>query len=236
MIITIDGTAGSGKSSAAKALAREIGFYFLPTGKMYRAAAVLLLDVGLDPHAKVHDGPRIAELLRDCTFEISPKVVLLNGVDYATRLVCPAATAASSLFAEVREMREELKREQRRIATLEIDIVSEGRDQGAWVFPAAPLKFFFDAEIAIRAARRREQDTGRTLADILLDLQTRDNTDSQRTCDPLKEPENAIHIDTGKYNEDDVQAILRKHYEVCRSQPSPKPLSIAPSTGAISGH
>ena len=236
MIITIDGTAGSGKSSAAKALAREIGFYFLPTGKMYRAAAVLLLDAGLDPYAKIHDGPRIAELLKDCTFEISPKVVLLNGVDYATRLVCPAATAASSLFAEVREMREELKREQRRIATLEIDIVSEGRDQGAWVFPAAPLKFFFDAEIAIRAARRREQDTGRTLADILLDLQTRDNTDSQRTCDPLKEPENAIHIDTGKYNEDDVQAILRKHYEVCRSQPSPKPLSIAPSTGAISGH
>lgn len=235
MIITIDGTAGSGKSSAAKALAKELGFYFLPTGKMYRAAAVLLLDAGLDPYAKIHDGPRIAELLKDCTFEISPKVVLLNGVDYATRLVCPAATAASSLFAEVREMREELKREQRRIANLQ-PTVTEGRDQGAWVFPAAPLKFFFDAEIAIRAARRREQDPGRTLADILLDLQTRDDTDSQRTCDPLKEPEGAIKIDTGKYNEDDVQAILRKHYEVCRSQPSRKPSSTAPSTGATSGH
>jgi cytidylate kinase len=236
MIITIDGTAGSGKSSAAKALAKELGFYFLPTGKMYRAAAVLLLDAGLDPYAKVHDGTRIAELLKDCSFEISPKVVLLNGVDYATKLVSPAATAASSLFAEVPEMREELKREQRRIAALEKDIVSEGRDQGAWVFPSAPLKFFFDAPRNIRAERRKVQDPSRTLAEIELDLSTRDETDSQRECDPLKEPENAIHIDTGKYNEDEVQAILKKHYDACRSQPSPKPSSTAPCTGAISGH
>ena len=217
MIITIDGTAGSGKSSAAKALAKELGFYFLPTGKMYRAAAVLLLDAGLDPHAKVHDGQRIAELLKDCSFDIRPKAVLLNGVDYAARLVCPAATAASSLFAEVREMREELKREQRRIAALQ-PTVTEGRDQGAWVFPSAPIKFFFDAPMEIRAARRHLQDPSRTLAEVQFDLQTRDNTDSQRQCDPLKEPENAIHIDTSMYNEDEVQAILKKHYDACRSQ------------------
>jgi cytidylate kinase len=235
MIITIDGTAGSGKSSAAKALAKELGYYFLPTGKMYRAAAVLLLEAGLDPYSKSHDGPHIAELLKDCQFEIGPKVVLLNGVDYATRLVSPAATAASSLFAEVREMREELKREQRRIASLQ-PTVTEGRDQGAWVFPSAPLKFFFDAPLSIRAERRQIQDPSRTLAEIELDLSTRDVTDSQRACDPLKEPENAIHIDTGKYNEDEVQAILRKQYEACRSQPSQKPSSTAPSTGATSGH
>jgi CMP/dCMP kinase len=218
MIITIDGTAGSGKSSAAKALAKDLGYYFLPTGKMYRAAAVLLLDAGLDPHAKKHDGPRIAALLKDCHFEIAAGKVELNGLDYATRLVSPEATSASSLFAEVREVREELKREQRRIAKLQCT-VTEGRDQGAWVFPEAPLMFFFDAAIEIRAARRVEQAGGRTLADVMLDLQTRDHTDSTRDCDPLKEPKDAIHIDTGKYNEEEVLALLKKHYHACRSQP-----------------
>ncbi len=235
MIITIDGTAGSGKSSAAKALAKELGFYFLPTGKMYRAAAVLLLDAGLDPHAKPHDGSHIAALLKDSYFDISPKVVLLNGLDYATRLVSPAATAASSLFAEHKEVRKELKREQRRIAKLQ-PTVTEGRDQGAWVFPLAPLKFFFDAPLEIRAARRHLQDPSRTLAEIELDLKTRDETDSQRECDPLKEPENAIHIDTSVYNEPQVLAELLRHYEVCVSQLSPKPSFTVASTGVTSGH
>jgi CMP/dCMP kinase len=220
MIITIDGTAGSGKSSAAKALARDLGFYFLPTGKMYRAAAVLLLDAGLDPHAKLHDGPHIASLLKDCHFEIGSGKVELNGVDYATRLVSPEATSASSLFAEVREVREELKREQRRIAKLQ-STVTEGRDQGAWVFPGdqSQLKFFFDAPIELRAARRVEQATGRSFAEVLLDLQTRDHTDSHRECDPLKEPKDAIHIDTGKYNEEEVLALLKKYYFACPNRP-----------------
>jgi len=219
MIVTIDGLAGSGKSSAAKAFAEAIGFEFLPTGKMYRAVALLLLDAAVPMAARPRDVNRIAHLLSEVRFEFpATGTTVLNGVDYSARLRSPEATAASSLCAEFPEVRVVLKREQQRIAQGR-RFVAEGRDLGTAVFPEAPLKFFFTADIRVRALRRQAEEPTRTLAEVTRDLLTRDATDSSRECDPLLQPADAIIIDTTELKFPTVLAQLQDAYSACAARP-----------------
>jgi len=199
MVITIDGYAGSGKTSAAVRLAEAMCYELLPTGAMYRAAGAALLDAGIDLEQTSRDTERIREIVSGFHFDMPPGHAILNGVDYAARIHCEAAGDWASKVGTFAEVREKLKAEQRRIAAGRM-IVCEGRDQGTAVFPDAPFKFFFWAAPEIRAERRvaqlRIQGKPADFGTILKQIIERDHRDEHRALDPLKQAADAVRIDT----------------------------------------
>ena len=149
MIVTIDGPAGSGKSTAARGLAARLGFDYLDTGAMFRAVALALLNRGIDPANHVAVEAVLDELLLD----MPPGRVVLDGRDVTAAIRAAAVAQTASKVAVVPVVRRFLAAEQRRIAEGR-DIVCEGRDQGTAVFPDAACKFFVTADPRARAARR----------------------------------------------------------------------------------
>ena len=147
MIITIDGPAGSGKSSSAKELARRLGFEFLDTGAMYRAVTLAALRRGID----VSNQQVMQGLLDELRLDMSPGRVLLNGEDVTQEIRAGMVTAASGAVADSPVVRRRLVEWQRQIAAGR-NIVSEGRDQGTVVFPQAECKFFLVAQPEIGRA------------------------------------------------------------------------------------
>jgi cytidylate kinase len=200
MIITIDGPAGTGKSTVALAIADALGFAFLDTGAMYRAVALEALrrDTDLD------NARDLAFIAHHCRVEFDwsthPPSVLLNDEDVTGRLRDPRTTSAASKVAAVSAVREQLVALQRRIGASRGDLVTEGRDQGTVVFPDAPLKFYLDASPRERARRRVAQlrERGRIVEfdDVLRDITERDHRDATRETGPLVRPPDALLIDT----------------------------------------
>ncbi|HJT77937.1 MAG TPA: (d)CMP kinase, partial [Gemmataceae bacterium] len=176
MIVTIDGPAGAGKSSAAKALARRLGFDYLDTGAMYRAVTLAVLRAGLDPH----DRAAVAALLPALRIDMPPGRVLLNGADVTGLIRTAEITAASGPIADNRAVREHLVALQRAVARGR-DIVCEGRDQGTIVFPEAGCKFFLEADPVERARRRQREMAARgevcELEEVLRAQEARDRRD-----------------------------------------------------------
>ena len=220
MIITIDGYAGSGKSSAARGLADALGFTLLNTGAMYRAAGLALQDAGCDIYADPPDLPRIAELVAGYTFDMSGDRTVLNGVDYTDRLQTPGAGAAASRVGTFAPVRERLKAEQRRIADAR-DMICEGRDQGTAVFPDAAVKFFFTASVKVRAWRRflerSRADDSADLSTITRRIEARDRQDETRPLDPLRPAPDAVTVDTSDTPPDAVLRLLLKKVAECRT-------------------
>jgi len=183
MKIAIDGPAGVGKTSVGRALAREFGWRFVSTGKMYRAVA-LAFDRGLTLDAitiDVTDAERF----------------LLNGADVTDLLHTPEYDEKSSQVATKPQVREFLVRLQRRIADRG-DVVMEGRDIGTVVLPDADVKLFLDASPEVRAARRVAQRRDESLAATLEELTRRDDRDEGRAIAPLKPARDATIIDTDR--------------------------------------
>lgn len=211
MVITIDGYAGSGKTSAAFRLADVLGFELLPTGQMYRAAGAMLVDAGIDLDCVPRSVDRIREIANEFHFEMPPGQVVLNGVDYSEKSHCESAGEWASKVGTFAEVREKLKAEQRRLAAGR-KIVCEGRDQGTAVFPDAPFKFFFWAAPEVRAERRAEQlrAQGQSVdyETILKQIIERDDRDENRALDPLKQAADAMRIDTTYDNADVVLARM----------------------------
>jgi cytidylate kinase len=195
MIITIDGPAGAGKSSAARELARRLGFEFLDTGAMYRAVTFAALRAGLE----VHDHAAVASLLPSLNIEMPPGRVVLNGEDVTGLLRTAEITAASGPVADNPAVRRCLGALQRKIAAGR-DLVCEGRDQGTVVFPDAACKFFLIADPAERARRRlREmQARGETheLPEVIQAQEARDRRDAQRNLAPMKPADDAVLLDS----------------------------------------
>src|SRR4051812_2395335 len=156
MIVTIDGPAGAGKSSAATRLAQRLGFAFLDTGAMYRAVALAALRA----HCPLDDETSLANLVATLRFEMPAGQVLVNGEDVAPLLRSSEITKASMPIAASRVVREKLVAWQREIAAGR-DIVTEGRDQGTHVFPMAECKFFLTATPIERAERRFREMTAK---------------------------------------------------------------------------
>jgi cytidylate kinase len=197
MIITIDGPAGTGKSTAARGLAERLGLEFLDTGAMYRVVALLCLDRGIDPADEI----AAARLAAGAAIEFNRGRTLAGGVDVTDRLRTPQVSQAASLVAQVPAVRDELVRQQRRLAA-GLDIVCEGRDQGT-VDP-------------VERARRRQQElaeTGRvvSLEDLLAEQAARDRRDESRAVAPLKPAPDAIRIDTTSLSLDAVLDLLERH-------------------------
>lgn len=207
MIVTIDGYAGSGKTTAARRLAESLGFRLLNTGGMYRAAALALVDLGVDIDAEPRDEASVARAVVGFAFDMDGGRVVLNGVDYTERIASEDAGRGASRVATFPEVRARLKQEQRRIAA-GTDTICEGRDQGTAVFPDAPVKFFLSASAEIRATRRVEQLRALNLpadfATIVRQIADRDRQDETRAIDPLVAAPDAVRIDSTEMTMDEV--------------------------------
>ncbi|EDL59035.1 (d)CMP kinase [Gimesia maris] len=203
MIVTIDGPAGSGKSTAAKGLADRLGFEFLDTGAMYRCVAWAVLQKQVDPA----DEAAVVDLSRQIQISFSDAQVLVNDEEVTGLIRTPEVTEVASVVAQYPGVREELVRLQRDAAS-GTNIVSEGRDQGTVVFPDAFCKFFLVADPEERARRRHEelQSEGKdiTVDEILQQIYQRDQRDEQRDVAPLKAADDALEIDTSAVTIDEV--------------------------------
>jgi cytidylate kinase len=195
MIVTIDGPAGAGKSSAAKLLARRLGFEFLDTGAMYRAVTWAALRGGVD----LTDRHALETLVSNMQLDMSPGRVALNGEDITGMIRAKEITNASGAIASSPAVRRRLVEMQQTIA-LGRDLVCEGRDQGTVVFPDAFCKFFLTADPVERAKRRQLEMAGRgeqvPWQEVLAAQQTRDARDSARDIGPMVPAVDAIHLDT----------------------------------------
>ena len=196
MIITIDGPAGAGKSSAARTLAQRLGFEFLDTGAMYRAVALAARRAGLD----LRDESALATLVASLRLEMPPGGrVLLDGEDVTPLLRTREMTAATGAVADSPAVRRRLVQMQRTIAAGR-DMVCEGRDQGTLVFPDAACKFFLIADPVERARRRQREMAGRgeavELEQILRDQEVRDQRDAARDLAPMKPADDAVELNT----------------------------------------
>jgi len=209
MIITIDGHAGSGKSTAARLLAAELGFELMNTGAMYRATAFILGRHGIDISTEPRNISAITTIVATFHFDLSPSRIRLNGEDLTDSIYTEPMGRAASQVGKFPEVRAKLKDEQRRIAANH-DMICEGRDQGTAVFPDAPVKFFFTAAAQTRALRRAEQDgldprldpTG--FAKLVELIVARDHQDENRSIDPLRRAPDAVEVDTSILSLDEV--------------------------------
>jgi len=203
LIVTIDGPAGSGKSSAARALAERVGFEFLDTGAMYRAVGWACLDRDVDPN----DEARVSELTDHISLELKGEQVVVDGQDISGQIRSNAVSQASSVIARHPKVRESLVRLQRQFAAGK-RIVSEGRDQGTVVFPAAACKFYLEARPEIRAERRHEQllaaGDSSDLESLITEIRERDERDANRSIAPLRPADDAECIDTSDRSLEDV--------------------------------
>ncbi len=180
MIVAIDGPAGAGKSTVARAVAQELGFTYLDTGAMYRCVALARLR---DPQA---DAAALEIALADS--------VKLNGEDVGEEIRSPAVTELASEVAAEPEVRAAMAlRQQAMLASG--DWVAEGRDIGTVIAPQAELKIFLTADPTERARRRAEQ-TGRPLDEVLAEQQQRDRRDGDRELSPLVAAADAVQLDT----------------------------------------
>ncbi len=214
MIVTIDGPAGSGKSSAAKALAQRLGFEFLDTGAMYRAVTL----AGLRARIDFGDEAALAGLVQRLALEMPPGGrVLLDGEDVTGSIRTAEVTAASGKVADSPVVRRRLV-DLQRAAARGRNFVTEGRDQGTIVFPDAACKFFLMADPVERARRRHREMRNRGEAvrfeDVLAAQQTRDARDAARDIAPMVPAPDAVLLDsTGLTLE---QVVDRMEQRVCR--------------------
>ncbi len=207
MIIAIDGPAGVGKSTVAKLLAARLGYLYLDTGALYRAVAWKVLHSNVNPT----DSERVAQLLPTTAiqmqFQNGAMQVLIDGQDITGELRTPEVTASASIVSAIPAVREWLLPIQRQIGQRG-SVVAEGRDMGTKVFPSARLKFFLDADAAVRADRRHRElvAAGHSgpLEKTYQDLSGRDTRDRNRAIAPLIPAADARHIDTSALKVEEV--------------------------------
>ena len=212
MIITIDGPAGTGKSTVARIVAEQLNFDFHDTGAMYRAIGL----EALRRNANLDDPRELAFIAKHCRiafdFSQSPPTISLNGEPVAHLLRGSDATRAASYVAAVPAIRMQLVEQQQQIGRDRPNLVTEGRDQGTVVFPEAQLKFYLDASPHERARRRVKQlrDRGEIVdvSHVLSEIITRDQRDSSRTIGPLAVPDGAHVLDTTLMSQDQVIARI----------------------------
>jgi cytidylate kinase len=203
MIVTIDGPAGSGKSTAARGLSQRLGFEFLDTGAMYRCVALAVLNQGIDPA----DSQSVGDVSQQIRISFADAHVILNGEDVTQAIRTAEVSEAASQVAQYPAVREALVDLQRQAAD-GVNIVSEGRDQGTVVFPDALCKFFLIADPEERARRRFDEMQGQdqeiTQAEILQQIHQRDQRDESRTVAPLKPADDAVEINTSQLSIEEV--------------------------------
>ncbi|MEM0982536.1 MAG: (d)CMP kinase [Planctomycetota bacterium] len=212
LIVTIDGPAGTGKSTVARMLAERLRLSFLDTGAMYRAATAIAIDRGHEDEVRGGDyGAFLADVLdADLHFDwqTDPPAILAWLEPLDERIRERDVSRLVSTVAAISVLRKHMVQKQRIIGHQHPRLVTEGRDQGSVVFPAAPVKFFLDARAEVRAKRRAEQlrTAGKDVDEQVLlgEIRERDKLDSSRADGPLTCPEDATRLDTSDLTLDQV--------------------------------
>jgi cytidylate kinase len=214
-IVTVDGPAGAGKTTAARELARRLGFRLLDTGAMYRAVALSVARAGIDPA----DGRALARHLATLRLEMHGTRVRVNGRDVTGEIRTEEVGALTSRLTALRPVRDALTPVQRRLASAG-GVVLEGRDTGSVVCPDAEVKFFLEASLAERARRRHAElaRAGRvaSLDAVRREIAERDDRDRTRSVAPLVRPAGATVIDTTDLTPDEVVARMLEAVEARR--------------------
>lgn len=203
VVVAIDGTSGSGKSSTSRGVAARLGLRYLDTGAMFRAMTWYLLQQGVD----VQDAAAVAErcdepLIESGTNPAEP-TISVDGVDVAVAIRLPEVTSAVSPVSAVPEVRARLLDLQRELIGRG-GIVVEGRDIGSVVWPQAEVKVYLTADPSARALRRSAEEGGSEVTTTEQSLLDRDRIDSGRATAPLVRADGAHHIDTTPYTLDEV--------------------------------
>lgn len=207
LVITIDGPAGAGKSTAARELARRLGYRLVDTGALYRGLAWAVREARQAPE----DGLPLRAVLDRTTVELDGNRVLVNGRDVTGEIRSPEISELTSQLTALRPVRDKMTPVQRGLAARG-GVVLEGRDTGSVVWPEAEVKFYLDADLETRARRRREdlaaQGVVAELAAVREEVARRDRQDMGRALAPLVRPAGALVVDTtGRDIEDVVQAM-----------------------------
>lgn len=211
LVVAVDGTSGSGKSSTSRGVADRLGLSYLDTGAMFRAMTWWLLRAGVDVHDPAAVAARCAEpVIVSGTDPLGPTITV-DGEDVAVAIRSDEVNASVSPVSAVPEVRARLLQLQRDVIaaeTAEGGIVVEGRDIGSVVWPDAPVKLYISADPAARAARRAAEEGGTDLAATQESLLARDKIDSGRATAPLTMADGAVHIDTTPYTLDEVIGLV----------------------------
>ncbi len=203
-VIAIDGPAGSGKSTVARALAERLGLEYLDTGAMYRGVTFAAMRRGIDPA----DDEVVARIVGDVELDVELDKILVDGADATIEIRGPEVTRAVSAVAANPAVRAELRRRQREWAEERGGGVMEGRDIGSVVFPDAELKVYLTAEPEVRAERRSQEVTDLDYETVAADLARRDAYDQGREDSPLTQPDDALVLDTTGMSVDEIVSEL----------------------------
>jgi cytidylate kinase len=220
VIVAIDGPAGAGKSTVARAVARRLGLAYLDTGAMYRGLTWLALQRDVDPG----DGASLAALARDVPMAIEPTRdgdrVRVDGQDVTGAIRLPEVSGRVSEVSAHPGVREEMVAAQRALLSSG-GWVSDGRDVGTVVWPGADLKVFLTASLEERARRRRAELAARGVVvdepRVLEDVRRRDHLDTTRDTSPLRVAPGAIVIDSSEMTADDVVERVVRLVEALRA-------------------
>ena len=211
-VVTIDGPAGAGKSTTARAVAARLGFLYVDTGALYRALALRVQESGISPD----DVPGVIRAIENAKVDLSGSPdqghVWLDGRDVSREIRTPAVSELSSRLAALPPVRARLVETQRALA-VRGPLVAEGRDLGTVVFPQAEVKIFLDASLEVRARRRardlQERGIAAPIDEVQEELARRDKRDRDRAESPLRPSPDARVIDTtGMDLEPQVEAVL----------------------------
>lgn len=217
-VIALDGPAGAGKSTVAKAIAERLGFLYLDTGAMYRAITYAFVQSDI----QIDDGEVVNEFLKSLNLQLIKQnnqvLILLDGRQVEQEIRSPLITELVPKVASIPAVREYLVSLQRSLAS-EGNIVVDGRDIGTYVFPQADCKIYLSASEEERAKRRwhqlRRKDQEITISQVLEDLKKRDHLDRNRSFAPLRQAEDAKLVDTtGR----DIQSVVEEIISLCRLQ------------------
>jgi len=211
--VAIDGPGGAGKSTISKAAAKELGFVYIDTGAMYRAAALYCMRQGID----IKENPELAEqavetVTVDIAYREDGQHIFLNGEDVSEAIRMPEVSMGASQVSAIPAVRVKMVELQRNLASAK-PVIMDGRDIGTHVLPDAQVKIFLTASAEVRAKRRFDELTAKGQAvnyeDVLAEMIERDRNDSTRAVSPLRQAEDSILLDTGDMDfEGALSAVL----------------------------
>lgn len=197
--IAIDGPSGAGKTTLAKRLAKKLGFLYVDTGAMYRTVGLCVLNNNID----IYNEQEVVNCIKDINISIEylndDQQIFLNGKNVSNYIRTPEVSQAGSITSSYKAVREKLLQLQRDLA-INNDVVMDGRDIGTNVVPNAQIKIFLNADVNIRAKRRKEEllnkGIDKSIDEVKKEIEQRDLRDSTRENNPLRKAADAIGLDS----------------------------------------